>query len=102
MNGMCRSQRSLPIRCATDNDDLYKIVKIRKRTIPKDRSMTICVHVLRECVDLDDIQVSFVPGRVNPADALTKPLSDMSPLLKIMTGEVANMGQDLDPISKKR
>ena len=93
--GMDPSRGTLKITCATDNDDLYKIVKIRKRSVPKDRSLTICVHVLRESVDLDNLLVDFVPGKVNPADALTKPLSNMDTLLDLMKGMANNLGKSL-------
>ena len=45
--------RVLPIRMVTDNDDLYKMVKERKRSIPKDRSLTIAINQLRESMDQD-------------------------------------------------
>ena len=102
INGMCPDEKPLTTRCAVDNDDLYKIVKLRKRSVPKDRSLTICVHMLREIVDDDGLTVAFVEGRVNPADALTKPLTDATPLLQLMRGAAANMGAEVDPIGKKR
>ena len=102
LNGMCPEEKPLGVRCAVDNDDLYKIVKLRKRTVPKDRSLTICVHMLRELVDEDNLKLTFVEGKVNPVDALTKPLSDASPLIELMRGNASNMGAEVEPIGKKR
>ena len=92
----------LPVVCATDNDDLDKIAKIRKRTIPKDRSLTICLHILREMIDLDDLVVHFVEGKCNPADALTKPLMDLTKLYNLTQGFAKNIGEDFDPLAPKR
>jgi len=102
INGMSPGKQLLQLRCTTDNDDLYKAVKIRKRSVPKDRSLTLSVYILRECADLDRVTLCFVPGLANPADALTKPLSDMDNLIKLMRGEASNLGQEADPMGPKR
>ncbi len=94
--------KPFPVISATDNDDIYKVIKIRKRSIPKDRSLTLCVHSLREMADLDGVELHFVEGKFNPADALTKPLTNMTPLLNLMNGKAVNMGEERDPLSAKR
>ena len=94
--------RTLPVNMVTDNDDLYKMVKERKRAIPKDRSLTIAIHQLRESADLDRVSVLFQPGKSNPSDALTKPLPDDKNLIDAMKGHIDNFGKDLDPLGPKR
>ena len=95
-------ERTIPIRMVTDNDDLYKMVKERKRSIPKDRSLTIAIHQLRESLDQEEVSLLFEPGKTNPADALTKPLSDDRTLKSAMKGHITNFGKDLDPMAPKR
>jgi len=102
INGMSSGKQQLQLRCTTDNDDLYKAINIRKRSVPKDRSLTLSVYNLRECADLEKVTLCFVPGLANPADALTKPLSDMDNLVKLMRSEAINMGQEADPMGPKR
>ena len=102
LSGMLRLTTKLSVRSATDNDDLYKIIKIRKRSVPKDRSLTICVHTLREMVDHDDMGLHFVEGKVNPADSLTKPMTNMQSLLTLMRGTAVNIGEDHEPLAAKR
>ena len=95
----------LHLSFTTDNDDLYKTVKIRKRSLPKDRSLTLCVAILRESADDETVTVKFIPGLDNPSDALTKPLHapQMQSLMKIMEGNGVNyLGLDFDPLSSKR
>ena len=94
--------RILPLNLVTDNDDLYKVIKIRKRAIPKDRSLTLAVYQLRESADMDNVNVLFTPGKVNAADGLTKPLSDLSSLFDIMKGKPSHIGKDVDPMAPKR
>ena len=94
--------RFLPLNLVTDNDDLYKIVKLRKRQIPRDRSLTIAVYQMRESADLDQVNILFTPGKVNSADGLTKPLGDLTPLLEIMNGRASNLGADVDPLAPKK
>ena len=101
INGMVPG-KLLQLRCTTDNDDLYKAVKIRKRSVPKDRSLTLSVYILRECADLNKVNLNFVPGLSNPADALTKPMSSMDNLINLMKGEAANLGHEADPLGSKR
>ena len=78
------------------------MVKQRKRTIPKDRSLTIAVHQLRESADLDEVSVLFEPGKTNPSDGLTKILPDSKYLIDVMNGEIGHFGKDLDPQGPKR
>jgi hypothetical protein len=92
----------LKLNFAIDNDDLYKAVKLRKRAIPKDRSLTLTVHQLRESADEDGVTVKFTPGKVNIADGLTKPLPNYDNLKKVMQGQIADLGTEVDPLAPKR
>ena len=58
-------------------------VNVRRRTLPRDKGLTLALQYLRELVNDDEIEIKKIDGSDQLADELTKPMS-VSKLLNFM------------------
>ena len=71
-----------PLCLKTDSKCVQMAVNVRKKSIPKDRSLVISIVTLREYNNLDKIVFEYVPSNLNLADDLTKNKTPTSHLVQ--------------------